>query len=733
MRFELRIHIGVKLCGVAVGLALAAILAHRFGRGGDWALLGLGGWASALLLATLALARTGPGSDRVPARRGPVGLSSLRARLDALEARNEELERACRQAETRAQVKTRFLAQMSHEMRTPMNGIIGFADLLAKTPLAEYQLEKLGLIERSAKSLLEIVNEILDLARIEAEQFRLKPEWFPLRPYLEDTVTLISARAKVSIVLCVEPAVPELFHGDPIRLQQVVANLLGNAVKFTHAGRIVVRARRLRRADSSLLFSVSDTGRGIAAEHLDRLFAPFSQVDGYAPNGERGSGLGLNIARAIVERMGGTIGVVSRPGKGSTFWFTHPLEAGTVRAKPGFPGFKLALIDPDPLSRKALRYQLQSVGATGYGFASLEEFDRSYQAGAHGVLVLINAAAKSQPLLLRGIGRVRAAGGRPVLILPHSSRRIREYYRAQNLPCLGYPVRSDALSELLAESPVPPKVAAHLDGMSTLLVGRQFLVVDDNEINRRLLEARLTRLGARVVEAPNGTKALVRLRTRAFDLVFMDLRMPGMSGLELLRELLLGEFSPNHSTPFVAVTAHLDEEERIAIVQAGFADVLLKPVLDGPLLAVLGKYLKIGPVPPARPGAGTEPLADCAAVFLEKTGGDRLLAQSLARKLVKELQEQSQEIQRALRGGDFTKLRESAHRINGSASFCGLGDIRSSADALERAVLQAAHAPSLDLKAQRLDQEINRFLEERDQLFTALDDADAGVPLRLLD
>jgi len=730
MRFELRIHIGVKLCGVAVGWALAAILAHRFGRGEDWALLGLGGWASALLLTTLALARTGPGSDRVPARRGPV-LSSLRARLDALEARNEELERACRQAETRAQVKTRFLAQMSHEMRTPMNGIIGFADLLAKTPLAEYQLEKLGLIERSAKNLLEIVNEILDLARIEAEQFGLKPEWFPLRPYLEDTVALISARAKVSIVLCVEPSVPELFHGDPIRLQQVVANLLGNAVKFTHAGRIVVRARRLRRADPRLLFSVSDTGRGIAAEHLDHLFAPFSQVDGYASNGERGSGLGLNIARAIVERMGGTIGVVSRPGKGSTFWFTHPLAAGEVRGKPGFPGFKLALIDPDPLSRKALRYQLQSVGATGYGFASLEEFDQSYQAGAHGVLVLINAAAKSQPLLLRGIERVRAAGGRPVLILPYSSRRVREYCRARHLPCLGYPVRSDALSELLAESPAPPKVAAHFDGMSTLLVGRQCLVVDDNEINRRLLEARLTRLGARVVEASNGTKALVRLRTRAFDLVFMDLRMPGMSGLQLLRELLLGEFSPNHGTPFVAVTAHLDEEERIAIVQAGFADVLLKPVLDGPLLAVLGKYLKIGPVPSAR--AGTEPLADCAAVFLEKTGGDRPLAQSLARKLVKELQEQSQEIQRALRGGDFTKLRESAHRINGSASFCGLGGIRSSADALERAVLQSAHTPNLDLKAQRLDQEINRFLEERDQLFTALDEADADVPLRLLD
>ncbi len=730
-------------------LAMALILAYRFAHGhapgldflAPIALAGLGVVASIAVLAKAGGTPKSSASGQTPTSLGqgfdgPLELirnpppepadssvPELLEKLRLLESRNIELERAWRRAEARIEIKTRFLAQMSHEMRTPMNGIIGFAELLAQTPLAEHQLEKLRLIERSAKRLLVFTNEILDLAKVEAEKFSLKPEFFPLRTYLEDTVALIGPKAKVPIVLCVDPHIPDLFFGDPIRLQQVLANLLGNAVKFTRSGKIAVRVRSLPRMASRLLFSVSDTGPGIADEHLGELFSPFSQLGEYAENGEQGAGLGLNIAMTIVERMGGKIGIASKPGKGSTFWFTHPLAA-EMPSEPRIKTLKLALIDEDPLSRKALRYQLESLGARVACFASLDEFSRGYRTVSHGATVLVNAQCSMMPAraLAECVEQAKALGARPILLLPHSSRRTREYYRAKGTACLWHPIRNEMLSDILSSDPamsMPLPSKTPLAAGSVLLRGKLFLVVDDNEINRRLLESRLSAMGARVEEAGNGMSALACLRARPFDMVFLDLRMPEMNGLDILRELLLGEISPNHNTPFIAVTAHLEDEQRVSIAQAGFADFLIKPVPEEALSRVLVKYLKIEPLGRSSLPA-PEPFVGYAAVFLEKCGGNRFLAQTLARKLVRELPEHSQEIRKALLDGDLAKAREFTHRINGSAAFCGLRVIRNGAAALEQALLQSPPPASLDRQVRRLDQEIARFLDERDKLFSAL-------------
>jgi two-component system sensor histidine kinase BarA len=705
----------------ALGYLCARCLASGAGTAGLIALSGFAVAAAAtgFLGGRLSVPRSGCSgtSSRDAAATERADAETLAEKLRALEARNAELERVWRQAEARMEVKARFLAQMSHEMRTPMNGILGFAELLGKTPLAEYQLEKLRLIERSAKWLLDMINEILDLAKIEAEKFGMKPELFPLRRCVEDTAALLAPGAKVPIVLCVEPDVPAALFGDPVRLQQVLTNLIGNAAKFTRAGRIAVRVRRLPGSKPGLLFSVSDTGRGIAAESLGELFSPFSQLGECAPNGERGTGLGLSIAMSIVERAGGRIGVVSKPGKGSTFWFTHPLaEDLPVQVSPS--ASKAVVVDPDPLSRKALRYQLESLGVRVRSFASLEEFAGFHGEEGESVFVGTLHHRTQEEGFAQMIEQVKAAGARPVLVLPHFSRRVLEYCQAQGAACLWQPVASDALSEILSARPAGPATAA-VELPPEALKGKTLLVVDDHEINRRLLGTRLSKLGARVMQAGNGPKALAYLRARPFDLVFLDLRMPRMGGVDILRELFLGEISHNHHAPFIAVTAHFEEEQRVSIVQAGFADFLVKPVPEGALFRMLAKYLDIEPLADPAPAVPDAP-TDYAAAFLERSGGNRALAQTLARKLAGELQTHSQGIGAALEAGDFAKARDFAHGINGSAAFCGLAGIRSGAAALEQALLQSAPPATLDRLALRLDGEIDRFLEEKERLFSAL-------------
>lgn len=629
--------------------------------------------------------------------------------LHALQARNAALEHAYQQAEARIGIKTQFLAQISHELRTPMGGIIGFVELLAKSPLAEDQREKLRLIERSAKRLMTTINDVLELAKIEATQPTPKAETFSLRPCLEDTVGLLTPQAQVPIVLWVAAEVAPMLTGDPIRLQQVLTNLLGNAIKFTRAGRIVLRVRHF---SGKLLFSVSDTGPGIPHEHLDSLFAPFVQLAAAAPNGERGTGLGLDIARAIVDSLGGRIGVVSKPGKGSTFWFTLPVDDNpppTVKPL----SESLALVASDPLSLASLGQQLTSLGLEVHGFASLADFLARYHPRHHGTKVIFNLSGQEQPLDLpaRCIEHSKTLGAYPMVILPHSNQRIREYAREPDLTYLWHPVRSELFVKLL--NTAMPTLPAPALGEHALLI------IDDSEINRALLKAQLTQWGAQVVEAATGAEALAHLRTQTFDLVFLDLQLPDIYGADVLRQLLLGTLSPNHDTPFIAMSAHIESEQDIALVQAGFREFLLKPLLEAQLLQLVTRYLPT-PQPIAAPITPTEPLETYIATLLARSAGSHAMASTLARKLVQEVQALAREIGSELLIGDYAAARRAVHKLNGSAAFCGLEGIREAAAVLEQGLLDALPQDRISHKARQLDREIEKFLALRDPLLAAL-------------
>jgi two-component system sensor histidine kinase BarA len=743
----------VWMAGLAIaagGLALTALFAYRLGRTISLPIIALTRSVHALaegrlderadFPATAELADLKDGlnamADQLQRHRETLEQQvqqatwRLQETLRSLEKQNAELARARLYAEAQTEIKSQFLAEMSHEIRTPMNGIIGFAELLARTPLSDSQTDKLQLIERSAKNLLAILNEVLDLSKVEANKINLKPEVFQLRPYLEDVVALLLPQAQqLSIILSIEPGVPRSVYGDPIRLQQVLTNLLSNAVKFTEAGRILIRVRpRPFSQEKQLLISVSDTGRGIPPKDLNRLFAPFLQLSAYALDNERGTGLGLTIAKNIVESMGGKIGVASKPGMGSTFWFTFPIPQEPA-VEPVPITCSVALIDKNPLSRKALQYQLEELGVKTACFASAVEFERSYDPREHGTIALFNVTDPTQPLLsiTSLIEHSKNLGASPVLILPFGDLGIQDFYRTRGAICLNQPVRSESLQKFLLNQSRFGSIAPSVtDGVpaagGTALHDKCFLVVDDNDINRILLKSQLFELGAKVFVAQDGKEALELIRTTRFDLIFLDLLMPGMSGLDVMKELRRTDDILNRHTPVIAVTAHARPQQRETILRAGFSDCLIKPVLSDQLVKMIGARLPAEPpMAERRSIPADEPPADFYTAILERTGQNRTLALSLVRKLVQELPQQLREVQEALQADEVKKARDTTHKLNGSASFCGLVGIRKAAAALEDALL-AESTPKEQLLAlvRELEFEIGLFLGAQGRLLAAL-------------
>lgn len=654
----------------------------------------------------------------------------LQEALDALEKRNLELESARRLAEVQTELKSRFLAQMSHEIRTPMNGIVGFAELLEKTPLAEEQAEKLGLITRSAKNLLSILNDILDLSKLEAGKISLNLQSFALRPCLEDTVALLSAKAaQPPIVLWVADDVPRAIEGDPVRLQQVVANLLGNALKFTACGKIVIRVRLLAKpGQGRLLFSVSDSGSGIPLQDIAKLFSPFLQLGECATTAEKGAGLGLSIAKNIVESMGGKIHLASRLGKGTSLWFDLPL-ARAVAQETGTPPVchaRVGLVEADRLFRLALAGQLRSLGVRVEACATEDEFIGRFATADPPPTVLYGFSLrreKANAALPRWLAWCETRQIKLLLLFPCCERRLVGFYRKRGMACLFHPLRSETLAKAIGlvatatgpgqsvpASPAPPPAGA----------GLRLLVADDNEINRLLLRAQLKGLAADIVEACNGQEALERLRGQCFDLVFLDLQMPLMSGPQVLRELR-GHPGPNRHAPVIAITAFAAPGQREAILRDGFADCLIKPILQEQLTGLVNAWLD-GGNRPAGQDIEPPPVADSyASAILEKTGGNRELARLIAGKLFAELPQMLRQVAIALGEQDREAAQQAVHKLNGAAGFAGLDGIRHAAASLEAALGEEADGEILEILRQDLAQAIEGFLSQEGAILDQLD------------
>jgi signal transduction histidine kinase/CheY-like chemotaxis protein/HPt (histidine-containing phosphotransfer) domain-containing protein len=597
------------------------------------------------------------------------------ARTSALATANAALEGARDAALESARAKARFLANMSHEIRTPMNGIVGMIDLLLKTPLAPDQKELARTVEGCASSLLTLLNDVLDLSKVEAGRMTLEEATIDVPALLEDVVSLVAPRAHakgLDLVLHVDPALGPAV-GDPLRLRQVVGNLVSNAVKFTETGEVIVRATRCAgpQGEPFVDFEVEDTGIGIDPEVLARLGEAFTQADASTTRKYGGTGLGLAISRLIAERMGGTLTARSTPGTGSCFTFRAVLPPEEEPAPERFAG-RVLVIERRPSAREAAASRIRAWGCDVTAVGEAEDarvlidtvgpFD-AVVAGASvvsptpaevvGKLQAKARLAGTRLILLVPLGRETEAGGLDVdAVVPKPLRwgRLLAAFRGRGLD------RPEPRPALVVEK--PPAV--------------RLLLAEDNEVNRRVALMQLEGLAADIDIATDGREAVRATLSQAYDLVLMDCQMPGLDGYEATRTIRQSETA--RRTPIVALTAAATPEERAACLEAGMDDCLCKPVKTEELQAMINRWTKAPP--PA------DQAVDMSRVRLVTR--DETSLRDLLRVFLDDADRHLAGLRDAVAGSRARDVQRFAHTLAGASSNLGMPRIQSPLRELER-------------------------------------------------
>ncbi|WP_421684319.1 response regulator [Stutzerimonas urumqiensis] len=635
----------------------------------------------------------------------------VRQNLETIEIQNIELDLARKEALEASRIKSEFLANMSHEIRTPLNGILGFTHLLQKSDLTPRQQDYLSTIEKSADSLLSIINEILDFSKIEAGKLVLDHIPFNLRDLIEDTLTILAPAAhdkSLELVSLIYRDTPLSLVGDPLRLKQVLTNLISNAIKFTHEGSIVVRA--MVEDDhpdrAQLRISVQDTGIGLTDMDLRALFQAFSQADNSLSRQPGGTGLGLVISKRLIEQMGGEIGVDSIPDEGSDFWISLnlPKAREDIEDMPrlALAGHRAALFEPHPLARQALLHQLEDCGLEVVTFDQLDhlhaEIEQARQNGKPFTVAVLGITCEdiAPPQLGERIRTFEQLGCKPLMLCP--TTELPAYHEAfpdahahiQSKPACTRKLER-ALTDLvmpqrpLQESLPPPSTRAP-----------RVLCVDDNPANLLLVKTLLGDLGAEVTAVDNGHAAIEAVQQASFDLIFMDIQMPIMDGRETTVAIRRWEGETGTPpTPVVALTAHALANEKRALLQSGLDDYLTKPISDRQLSQVVLKWTGLalrGQVPyrPAPPSP--EPVLSVldAEEGLRLAAGKADLAADMLSMLLGSLGDDLRIIRDARATGDVSALLERVHRLHGATRYCGVPQLRAACQRSESLLKQSS-------------------------------------------
>ena len=612
-----------------------------------------------------------------------------------------ERKRALAEAVEASRSKSEFLANMSHEIRTPLNGVIGMTELLLSSELTPQQREYALTAANSGEALLDVINDILDFSKIEAGKLELDHHDFDLREAVEDTCEMLAPQAHgkdLELMAWIDDDVPGLVNGDRGRLRQVLTNLLSNAVKFTESGEVTVRVHS---TPGGARFDVTDTGIGISRHALTRLFESFAQADTSTTRRYGGTGLGLTISRQLVELMGGEISVSSTLGEGSTFSFTVTLgepkaPRAARRERYSLPeALKLLVVDDNATNREIVEAYLGAPGVeietAGSGTDALTAMHTAARAGEPFELVILDGQMPGMDgiELAQAISLAPSLRDARLLMLTSTTDR-RVAARAAGIAhYLQKPVRRERLLEAVAEAmgttaaePVAAAPAVAPERADTLLI------VEDNVVNQRVLEAMLHKRGFAVETAANGREALSLLTMGTYALIFMDCQMPELDGYAATAAIRARETGTNR-LPIVAMTAHAMKGDRERCLAAGMDDYLSKPLRQDELDAALERWLGTPPAQPdaPEPAAAADPfeaLVDEARMRVFRVDYPEIVDQ-LVELFVDSTPPLLRELRSSAEGGDGEAVRRAAHKLKGSCQNIGAGFMAKLAHDLERA------------------------------------------------
>ncbi|PMG97350.1 two-component sensor histidine kinase BarA [Vibrio lentus] len=663
--------------------------------------------------------------------------SDLRETLEQLEIQNVELDIAKKRAQEAARVKSEFLANMSHELRTPLNGVIGFTRQMLKTHLSTSQTDYLQTIERSANNLLSIINDILDFSKLEAGKLALENIPFEFQASLEEVVNLQATNAHekgLELTLKIDPKVPPGVVGDPLRIQQILTNLVGNSIKFTERGNIdiSVELRSQTEDNIELQFMVRDTGIGISERQQAQLFQAFSQADASISRRYGGTGLGLVITQKLVSQMGGEISLTSRLHQGSTFWFTLRLsttdmpmteliETQCLQDK------QLLLIEPNMQAASITQQILTQEGLVVTYRSVMPDESTSYD------YVLLNLAANQEYQLdtVSGwaIGAKKIAQnviiGTPSTELALGEQLMKEV----DVQCITKPLSRKKLLQTLISNQAPTLIAPAIETHSEEKLPLTVLAVDDNPANLKLITALLKERVETVISCTNGQQAIDKATSTPFDIIFMDIQMPQMDGVTACKHIK--KLANNANTPIIAVTAHAMMGERDRLLAAGMDDYLTKPIEEHVLQQVLlhwspaSEVEHINKIDPEHPAVAVEIdssqpqetevnvhkniIIDWQAA-MKQAANKEDLARDMLRMLVDFIPEVYEAAEKAIEDNDFPveELIHIIHKMHGSSSYSGVPRLKSVCATIEKELRSGTSIEAIEPELFELQDELDK-------------------------